>query len=238
MTAMPNTPRFTVIIPAHNEEARIERTLRVFLDEFADSEVIVVLNGCTDAAPAIVRATAAGRGNAKVVELTDAIGKGGAVRVGFLLAQAPVIAYVDADGATSPAELRRLCEMLGPSDVAIIGSRWMPGAAVTVKQAFRRRVASRTFNLLVRLLFGLPYSDTQCGAKVFRRDALRAVMSNVDTANFAFDVDLLYALKKSGIDAQRFRRPGRTSTVRACVWSPRRSRCSRRFCACVFDTRS
>jgi len=61
-----------------------------------------------------------------------------------------------------------------------------------------RRFASRVFNQLVRTLFGLPYSDTQCGAKLFRTEAFRRVFSVIETANFAFDVDLLYQLKRCG----------------------------------------
>jgi len=113
----------------------------------------------------------AGRKNAKVVQLDDAVGKGGAVRVGFLVADAPIVAYVDADGATSPEEMRRLCELLGPGDDAIIGSRWKSGADVHVRQGLPRRVGQPVLQRLVRALFGLPYSDTQCGAKVFRRIA-------------------------------------------------------------------
>ena len=199
---MPSGPRFSIVIPAHNEESRIGPTLRAYLDGFEDSEVIVVLNGCTDATPALVRAGTAGRKNAKVVQLDDAVGKGGAVRVGFLVADAPIVAYVDADGATSPEEMRRLCELLGPGDDAIIGSRWKSGADVHVRQGLPRRVASRCFNVLVRALFGLPYSDTQCGAKVFRRDSLYAAMMTVETANFAFDVDLLFVLDRRGMNVR------------------------------------
>ena len=191
-------PRFSVVIPAHNEEMRIERTLEEYAREFSDSEIIVVLNGCVDGTKAVVERTAANFSNLKLIEIEHAVGKGGAVRAGFLLAKAEVVAYADADGATPGPEMRRLCELLAPGLDAVIASRWMAGAQVSVRQPFKRRFASRCFNLAVRALFGLPFADTQCGAKVFRRDTLESVMPSIETSNLAFDVDLLFALRSQG----------------------------------------
>ncbi|MBV8081964.1 MAG: glycosyltransferase [Candidatus Eremiobacteraeota bacterium] len=187
--------RHSVIIPAHNEAGRIERTLKEYAEVFADGEIIVVLNNCTDdTAHALRNVTAA---CLRAVEITDPIGKGGAVRAGFMLARAPLVGFVDADGSTSAAEMRRLFGLLAHADAAI-GSRWMPGASLDPPQPLIRRVASRVFNLLARSLTRLPFSDTQCGAKAFRADALARVLPAVETANFAFDVDLLAALARLG----------------------------------------
>jgi glycosyltransferase involved in cell wall biosynthesis len=194
-TARQARPRFSIIIPAHNEQERIADTLRAYVGVFADSEIIVVLNGCTDNTRQVVEATIAGHDNVNVIDIPDAVGKGGAVRAGFLMAHSEVVGYVDADGSTPAGEMRRLCDALGNFD-GIIGSRWVPHAVVEIKQPFMRRLASRSFNALVLSLFGLRYSDTQCGAKVFRREALRNLMRDVETANLAFDVDLLYAMKR------------------------------------------
>ena len=188
-------PKFSVIIPAYNEAGRIERTLHEYAEVFFDGELIVVLNDCTDAtAKAVKRATAR---NVRALDINSRIGKGGAVRAGFLLARAPLVGYVDADGSTPATEMRRLFGMLGDADVAI-GSRWIRGARLDPPQPLRRRLASRAFNLLARALTGLPFSDTQCGAKAFRAAAVADVISSVETANFAFDVDLLAALRHRG----------------------------------------
>lgn len=80
----------------------------------------------------------------------------------------------------------------------VIGSRWLPGSRILVKQSLMRRLVSRGFNLLVRIIFRLPFKDTQCGAKVFARQALSDVVGELETTNFAFDVELLYKLKKKG----------------------------------------
>ncbi len=191
-------PRYSIIIPAHNEAARIESTLRDYAAIFDDSEIVVVLNGCTDATSSIVSRLRVEIGNLAAVSIEEAVGKGGAVRAGFLLARAPIVAYVDADHATSAAELRRLCEMLHDYD-AVIASRWISGATVEIAQPFRRRVASRVFNACIRMLFGLRFSDTQCGAKVFRTASIRRILPGVETANFAFDVDLLFGMKAAGM---------------------------------------
>ncbi|HZZ64744.1 MAG TPA: glycosyltransferase [Candidatus Baltobacteraceae bacterium] len=188
------SPRFSVIIPAHNEECRIEATLRDYSAVFNDSEIIVVLNGCTDRTAAIVAAVRAQCTNICAIEIEEAVGKGGAVRAGFLIAQAPVVAYADADHATTAAEMRRLCQDLGNRD-ALIASRWLPGAVVSTVQPFRRRIASRAFNAIIRVLFGFKYSDTQCGAKVFRAASIARILPYLETANFAFDVDLLFTMK-------------------------------------------
>jgi len=187
-------PAYSVVIPAHNEEARIGRTLRDYAGAFPDGEVIVVVNACSDGTAAAVRRS--GTPNVRVLEIEEPIGKGGAVRAGFAVAASPLVGYADADGATSGAELRRLFSLLVSCD-AVIGSRWLPGARLCPPQPLSRRVASRTFNFCVRAMTGLRYSDTQCGAKVFRADAIRGAMAMIETANFAFDVDLLVELRRS-----------------------------------------
>ncbi|GAC1308840.1 MAG: hypothetical protein NVSMB21_14680 [Vulcanimicrobiaceae bacterium] len=191
-------PRFSLIIPAHDEASRIGDSLADYLDTFADSEVILVLNGCTDDTEMVAFRTAAGRTNLRLIHIDHPVGKGGAVRAGFLTARAEIVGYVDADGATSAREIRRLFEMVGADVDAVIGSRWSRDSDVTVAQPWLRRFTSRTFNACVRVLFGLRFSDTQCGAKAFKIDAVREIADSLEVSNFAFDIDLLYALNRAG----------------------------------------
>ena len=194
----PPAPRFSLIIPAHNEAERIGKTVRDYLDHFEDSEVILVVNGCTDNTEAVAYAAAANRPNMRLVHINHSVGKGGAIRAGFLSARAKIVGFVDADGATSAAEIRRLFELVTPGVDAVIASRWIRGAKVDVLQPFIRRLASRTFNAIVRIAFALPFTDTQCGAKVFRAEALHEIANSLEVSNFAFDVDLLFALRRTG----------------------------------------
>jgi len=188
-------PRYSIIIPAYNEAGRIEQTLHDYAVAFNDGELIVVLDNCTDdTAKAVDRANVP---RLRAIEIKQPIGKGGAVRAGFLLARAPYVGFVDADGSTPASEMRRLFDLLESAQAAI-GSRWLPGASLDPPQPLIRRVASRVFNLLARVVTRLPFSDTQCGAKAFRADILAEVLPSVETANFAFDVDLLAALARRG----------------------------------------
>ena len=190
-------PKYSIIIPAHNEEHRIRPMLDAYAAFFPDSEILVVLNGCTDGTKTIVEQIQRRSPNVSIIDIPEPVGKGGAVRVGFMLARAPACGYVDADGATSPEELCRLFSFLASGD-AVIASRWSDGATVEVAQPWIRRLTSRGFNLIVRALFQMNYADTQCGAKIFRTSVIQKVLPSVETANFAFDVDILLGLKNVG----------------------------------------
>jgi hypothetical protein len=107
------------------------------------------------------------------------------------------VGYFDADGSTSIDEMQRLFSRLPVSDGAI-GSRWVEGSTLRVRQGLLRRIESRAFNLLIRLLFGLTYHDTQCGAKVFKKSAVDAVLPQMVSRGFEFDVELLWRLQLAG----------------------------------------
>jgi glycosyltransferase involved in cell wall biosynthesis len=196
------SPEIRVVIPAFCEELRIADCVTEYCRYFgARAEVVVVANGCRDRTAEIVRELMREFTNLSLIEIKHAIGKGGAVRVGLKSGSEPFVGYTDADGSTTAAEfdsLMQVCRTVGCDGA--IGSRWIRGANVTRKQPLLRRFTSRTFNLIVRSLFGLPFSDTQCGAKLFRRDAVDRVLGELELANFAFDIDLLYALKRFGFN--------------------------------------
>lgn len=194
---MASSGGFSIVIPAHNEERRIGPVLHAMRAEFPDAEIIVVANACTDATADVVAAIAQADPDLRLINLAAKLGKGGSVRLGFQVATADVIAFADADGATSPAELRRLVAHLGEAD-GVVASRWSRGSRMVVGQSPLRRLLSRGFNAIVRLLFGLPFADTQCGAKVFRRAAIEEIVEEVEIADFAFDVDVLFQLQRRG----------------------------------------
>jgi len=187
----------SVIVPAHNEQSRIEATLRDVRDALPGSEIIVVVNDSSDRTLSIVQELAIADGGLALIDVPARVGKGGAVRIGFGLATRPYVAFIDADGSTSGAELRRLLDLLADCD-CVVASRWLPKSQIDVRQSAARRVLGRGFNAFVRLLFGMRFWDTQCGAKLFRRVELLEVLDEVETADFAFDVDLLYAIHRRG----------------------------------------
>lgn len=189
-----------IVVPAHNEQDRIEPTLRDYCTHFAERALIVVVaNGCTDETTQRVRALAREYENLRLIEICGRIGKGGAVRVGLATAAEPYVGFTDADGSTPAAEFGRLFERCVASNAdAVIGSRWLPGARLTCKQPPARRIASRAFNAMVRLLFHVPFADTQCGAKIFKRNSLGAITRSLEAADFAFDIEILWRLMKRG----------------------------------------
>jgi len=203
MTDPMTEPSLLLLIPAYNEERRIEPVLRDYGRYFQQNyhgkfQLVVVLNGCKDDTIGVVRRVAADYPAITALEFQEAIGKGGALIEGLKLAPlADLIGYVDADGATPPHAFHELVKHIGGVD-CVIGSRWLPGAVLHVEQSGQRRFASRVFHLIVQLLFWMNIRDTQCGAKVMRREAVEKVHSLLRIADMAFDINLLYSLKRAG----------------------------------------
>ncbi len=190
-----------LLIPAYNEERRIEPVLRDYGRYFQQRypgkfQLVVVLNGCTDNTLGVVQRAAAEYPFIRALEF-DAIGKGGALIEGLKLAPlADVIGYVDADGATPPHAFHDLVKRIDEAD-CVIASRWLPGAVLHVEQSSRRQFASRVFHFIVQCLFRMNIHDTQCGAKVLRREAVEKVHPYLRIADMAFDINLLYSLKRA-----------------------------------------
>jgi glycosyltransferase involved in cell wall biosynthesis len=196
-------PSLLLLIPAYNEEHRIEPVLRDYGHYFQTKysgkfQLVVVLNGCRDNTRGVVERVMKEFPALSLIEFRDPIGKGGALIEGLKLAPlADVIGYVDADGATPPHALHDLVKRIGEAD-CVIGSRWLPGAILKQEQSSNRQFASRVFHLIVEVLFQMRIKDTQCGAKVMRREAVEKIHSRLLTADMAFDINLLYALKRAG----------------------------------------
>jgi glycosyltransferase involved in cell wall biosynthesis len=161
-------------------------------------QIVVVLNGCVDDTAAVVRRVAEDFAEIRTLEFPDPIGKGGALIEGLKLAPtADLIGYVDADGATPPAAFLKLARLSDQAD-CVIASRWLPGAVLHQSQSSRRQFASRVFHLIVQLLFWMNIKDTQCGAKVLRHAAVERIHPALRIADMAFDINLLYDLKREG----------------------------------------
>ena len=196
-------PSLLLLIPAYNEERRIEPVLRDYARYFQERyhgkfQLVVVLNGCRDNTLGVVQRVAEAYPFISPLEFAEPIGKGGALIEGLKLAPlADYIGYVDADGATPPRAFHDLVKHLGKVDCAI-GSRWLPDSVLHVEQTSKRQFASRCFHLIVEVLFGMHIKDTQCGAKVMTRQAVEKVHANLRIADMAFDINLLFSLKQAG----------------------------------------
>lgn len=189
--------RLSLVIPAHDEARRIEPTLRAYAAELGeDAELIVVANHCSDATETIARRTAAELPRITVIAIHEDVGKGGAVRAGWRLAEGDYVGFADADLATPPADVRKVLAAAERRDGAI-GSRWLPQSRVIGRTA-GRNAAGRMFAALVRALFGLPFVDTQCGIKIVHRRFLAGYLERARVRDLAFDVELLLVLRALG----------------------------------------
>lgn len=189
-------PTLSIVIPAHNEAARIGPVLDAYRDVFGpETEFIVIPNACTDDTVSLVQKAAAQDSRVRVYAINDAVGKVGAVYAGFSIARGALIGFVDADGATSPQEFQKLVAAMAAADV-VVASRWRRGAHVERK--FIRKLASLVFVTLRQLIVPLSVRDTQCGAKVMRREMYRRVAPHLTVKNQAFDVELLARLGDAG----------------------------------------
>lgn len=193
--------RISIIIPAYNEEQRIEQTLldysRFFGRNYGDYEIIVVTDGTQDGTDKIVEGISKKDSRIKLLNFSRRLGKGGAIFKGFEKASGEIVGFTDADASVSPKEFNKLIIALPDYD-CVAGSRYAKGAIQLKKQPLSVRIASRIFNILVNLLFGLDMRDTQCGAKVFRRNVIKRVIPHMVTKDFSFDVELLWRINKIG----------------------------------------
>ena len=193
--------RLDIVIPAHNEEHRIDATLTAYRAVCPDPETrfVVALDACSDRTEEIV-ARHAGADDRVSGHRFPKLGKGGVIMETFRRSDADLLAFVDADGATPPAELLRLADAITTDDSvdAAIAARWHPSAVLPKRRSLSRRAASAGFAFGVRRLFGLPFRDTQCGAKVLNRRLVERVVPLLSSRDFVFDVDLLVTARRLG----------------------------------------
>lgn len=192
----------SVTMPAYNEGRRIEPTIREYLAHFepiygSGFEVVVVLNGCRDDTREVVEQASGGSKAVRIIEFAQPLGKGGAVWEGLAVARGQKLAFVDADNMVRAPETEKLIRALDSHDVAI-ASRFGGVEEGGGNQPPLRRLISKTSRLWVRLFLGLPYKDTQCGAKAFRNVAWRRIAPEIRERGWAFDLDVLAHVNRMG----------------------------------------
>ena len=187
----------SVIIPAYNEEKRIIPVINNFLDSFSDIEIIIVNNGSMDNTTNLINRNYKNNKRIKLLDFKEKLGKGGAIIEGMKIAKGEFMGFSDADQAVMPEDFKKLIKYLKFYDCAV-GSRRVKGADIKLKQSLKRRISSRIFNIIVNLIFNLKIKDTQCGAKVFRKNVIEKILPKLKIKDFAFDIDLLYNAKLLG----------------------------------------
>ncbi len=195
--------KVSIIIPAYNEERRIGKTLeeygKFFSEELKnkgiDYELLVILNGCKDKTIEVVKKFSMKFKEIRYLNFEQA-GKGFAIIEGFkeaLKKDFDLIGFVDADMATPPEAFYDLIKNINGYD-GIIASRAKKGAKA--RMTFLRKITHRGFNFVTRALFLIPYSDTQCGGKIFKKEVIKTILDELSLTEWAFDVNLLYSCRK------------------------------------------
>lgn len=194
---------YSIIIPAYNESARLGATLDRVLDHVAgrhwDAEVIVVNDGSRDDTAEMVLARSRTNSALRLVENPGNRGKGYSVRNGMLKAEGDVRLFTDADLSSPIEEADKLFSAIEDGADVAIGSRWLQPDTQAQRQSLLRQFYGRTFNLILRLLLGLRFKDTQCGFKAFSRSSAQKLFSMQTIEGWGFDAELLFLADKSGL---------------------------------------
>ncbi|MEK7404446.1 MAG: dolichyl-phosphate beta-glucosyltransferase [Acidobacteriota bacterium] len=194
----------SIVIPAYNEEQRLPATLSSVLAylsgrQWSSVEVLVVDDGSSDSTAACVEEYRRSHSEVRLLRNPGNRGKGYSVRHGMLEARGDWILFSDADLSAPIEELDKLLAAArAGSALVAIGSRALDRSLIAVHQSAFREWAGRIFNLLMRLLVGLSFWDTQCGFKLFEARAAREVFGRQRIERFGFDVEALYLARKLG----------------------------------------
>jgi glycosyltransferase involved in cell wall biosynthesis len=201
------SPQLSVVIPAFNEAERIVPSLqkvREFIQaQNLTTEVIVVNDGSKDGTAEAVKGQISNFKSPATLQLLENPsnrGKGYSVRNGILRSTGDLVLFSDSDFSSPIEEYHKLAAPLKAREASIaIGSRAVKGSQVLTHQPWIREYSGRCFNLVVRAISGLPFRDTQCGFKLFTRQAADAVFRLQTVEGFGFDVEILYIARKLGL---------------------------------------
>ena len=189
-----------IVIPVYNEEATLERsvvTLREFLHHNLDMiwTITIADNASIDGTWDIAQNLAQQYSDVNCFHL-DLKGRGRALRQAWLGSEADIVAYMDVDLATDLNDFPPLVRAIEAGADVAIGSRLARGAHV--KRSFKRELLSRSYNLMIRAMFRVPFHDAQCGFKAVSREAARALIPQIKDQAWFFDTELLLLAARQG----------------------------------------
>jgi dolichyl-phosphate beta-glucosyltransferase len=200
MSTPGSSPYLSIVLPVHNEENRLPRTLEqvdcFISNQSYQSEVLIVENGSADRSLELAREFCATH-SAFSVYHEDARGKGLAVRSGMLKARGEYRIFCDVDFSMPVEEIVRFLPPNQADIDVVIGSREAPGAVRFNEPAYRHFIG-RIFNSMVRIAVLPGIQDSQCGFKLFSARCAQDVFNKQTLTGMSFDVEVLFAARRSG----------------------------------------
>lgn len=201
---MPASRNLSLIIPAYNKESEVFKVVSSFVDELKhlpyNWEIIVVDDASRDDTLREALRSKKFNGNTfriKIFSYNMNQGKGFALYHGFKHAIGDTVVFADSDLDLPAENLSIALNYFNKTHAdVVIGSKRHPSSRVNYPLI--RRVQSRTYQLIVKILFDLNVTDTQVGLKVFRRQVLTEIFPRIVVKNFAFDLELLVVAQKLG----------------------------------------
>jgi len=195
--------KISIILPAYNEEARLPSCLDQLLAYLStlefQYEVIISADGCTDETETVASEYKAINSNVIIVSFPQRLGKGGGILNAAKAASGDIFLVIDVDQAVPITQIPLVLKVIDEEEVDIVyGSRYLRGSKILVHPPIYRRILSRGFNLLFRLLLRIELYDTQCGFKAIKKSVLNALLGELSIKGFAFDVDLAVKAEKNG----------------------------------------
>jgi len=203
----PPDPQLSIIVPAYNEARRLPQSIAALRDFFGASswssgsfEVLIVVEHSTDGTLELARQATAEQANFHILDNQVHRGKGCAIRSGVRQARGAIIFYMDADLSVPLEEIPAFLAhfQANPGDDVLLGSRQHALSRIERRQNLLRQSMGKTFNRILRTLSLIPFRDTQCGFKAFRRAAAQEIFALQTIDGFAFDVEVILLAQALG----------------------------------------
>ncbi len=191
-----------VVIPCYNEEERLSRSVfQDFTSKNLGYHLCFVNDGSTDNTLALLEELR--KGNEDTISIYNCEKNGGkaeAVRQGILhLSKDPqldYIGYLDADLSTDFRDFDGLVQTLEKSEFKIVSGSRISRMGANIAKESARKIISKTINLIIQGILGMPFKDTQCGAKIMDREIATSMFNKKFITRWLFDVEIFMRMRK------------------------------------------
>lgn len=200
----------SLIIPAYNEEKKIEKDIRevykYFEKEKINAEIIVSTDGVTDKTNSIIKRLQKEFSSLKLIEEKSRIGKGAAIKSGVKIAQGKYIMFVDAGTCVPFRFINDGIKKINAGFDCALGTRAVKKSLITRPQPLYRRIGSNIFGIIVRRIIKVPddIKDTQCGFKIYKQEVAKNLFQQLKTDGFMFDIEIILLAKKARYKMSQF----------------------------------